>query len=68
MLYKRFCVECIYKKEKLKKLDECKKIAENKDGYCLSDKYSNIAEKLEWKCKIGYLVPYMFFWHRRKNY
>ncbi|MFZ4399398.1 MAG: zinc-ribbon domain-containing protein [Bacteroidales bacterium] len=55
MLYKRFCVECIYKKEKLKKLDECKKIAENKDGYCLSDKYNNIAEKLEWKCKIGHI-------------
>lgn len=36
------------------RLEICKKHAASKDGYCLSEKYTNTQTKLKWKCKFGH--------------
>ena len=35
-------------------IDECKKVAEARNGKCLSSEYSGLRDKLRWECSCGY--------------
>jgi hypothetical protein len=43
--------------EKLRKftIDDCKKFANSKDGFCLSEKYEYYYKNLKWKCSEGHV-------------
>ena len=41
-------------------LDDCKKVAEEHGGECLSTEYSNIRTNMKWKCKYGHIWEVSF--------
>lgn len=51
-----WCRKCynikVSKRNKKHNIEECKKIAEERNGKCLSDEYVNTGNKLIWKCNI----------------
>jgi hypothetical protein len=48
-----WCPICVIEKQKLT-IEDMKKIAKNRGGECLSDKYVNAYTKLKWRCSCGY--------------
>ena len=49
----QWCPDCSGKNNN--NIELCKKIAIERDGECLSEKYTNLSSPMKWKCKEGHL-------------
>jgi len=48
------CKFCYYDKQRFS-IKDMEKIAKLNDGFCLSEKYTNVSTKLKWACEFGHI-------------
>src|SRR6185369_11759037 len=57
-----WCKFCAYRRKVIWTIEDMKKIAQNRNGYCLSTEYINIHTRLDWQCIKGHL------WQAKPSY